>query len=169
MPALSPFKVLLRYGCRALVILAAMLLAEAPALAQSCGNSGTAPWATCPTWTGPSWIAYIARNQGNTQAEPALGTIGINGDGISDLFYYSTSGVDIAVTSGTTFTGSSVSTPAADCYTGNFDGSGRSGIACKTGGVVYLANANSTGTGFQTFTSKRSPPPAWMREVACAG
>jgi len=149
MPALSPFKVLLRYGCRALVILVALLLAGAPALAQSCGNSGTAPWATCPTWTGPSWIAYVARNQGNTQAEPALDTIDINGDGISDLFYYSTGGVDIAVTSGTTFTGSSVSTPAADCYTGSFDESGRSGIACKASGVVHLANANSTGTGFQ--------------------
>ena len=125
------FRFLLRCSRRALVILASMLLTEAPALAQSCGNSGTAPWATCPTWTGPSWIGYEAVNQGQTQIEPVLGTIDINGDGISDLFYYSTGGVDIAVTSGTTFTGSSVSTSAADCYTGNFDGSGRSGIACK--------------------------------------
>ena len=149
MPALSPFKVLLRCGCRALVVLAAIVVVASSALAQSCGNSGTAPWATCPTWTGPSWLAYEAVNPGPTQIEPALDTIDINGDGISDLFYYSTGGVDIAVTSGTTFTGSSVSTPAADCYTGNFDGSGRSGIACKASGVVHLANANSTGTGFQ--------------------
>ncbi len=113
--------------------------------------NGPLPWTTCGTWTGPTWQAYA-------DPQPIVTGIDLNGDGLGDLAFVDPSGVHIATSNGSSFplNGQSVAGGAPlpgqnlfggglACYTGNFDGSGRSSVACLRPGSIALATSNGTG------------------------
>jgi len=160
------FAQLLNKRCNALVVGSLILIAVEPALAQSCNTITGSPWATCPTWSGPSW----APATGSTSAaakSPLMAGIDINSDGLGDLVYMGgTGGTEpagtpspayaIAVSNGSSFTTLTTPTvPSGWCYQGNFDASGRAGIACLAAGSVSYAA--STGTGYGTVTTQSVP------------
>ena len=139
----------------ALVALAGVALVRAtPALAQCTANG---PWPNCTTWSGPSWTPATF-SLGGGQVQPTLGIADINGDGLDDLFYlggFTSPQLGIALSNGSSFTGSAPSLPPNgidNCYQGNFDGSGRLGIACLTSGSISYAT--STGSGYSNYTTQ---------------
>lgn len=148
-------------GCLGLARLATAAIltpiAATPALAQCAvtGGPGAMPWSTCGTWSGPSWPNEGTIYNGQPGAAPVLASVDFNGDGKSDLVYQGLFdyGLSTSLSTGTGFTTATApATPQpAGCYTGNFDGSGRAGIAC--GNSTDIAFASSTGTGFSSFTT----------------
>ena len=66
---------------------------------------------------------------------PSISPIDLNGDGETDLFYYGghlspTIGIATSTTTGFNINITPPTEPSGYCYLGNFDGSGRTGIAC---------------------------------------
>ena len=126
-------------------------LAIASAHAQcSLVSGGPIPWTTCATWTGPTWQAY------NTP-DPVLMGIDLNGDGLGDLAFVDPSGVHASTSNGSSFqlVVQSVPGPSTSpgqlgagglaCYVGNFDGSGRTSVACLSPGSITLTTSNGSG------------------------
>jgi len=147
---------------RQCICVAALLLlisAGETAFAQACNTVTGSPWATCPTWTGPSWTVKPASHPAVTPS--IIGTFDFNGDGLSDIFAQSPvgNGGGVAVSTGSSFS-TVVSTTgySVTCYNGNFDGSGRSGQACFDNNAgTPMSYSVSTGTGYSSPTTLDFP------------
>jgi hypothetical protein len=152
---LQPFDLALQSLFSALIALVVLTFASATAARASCNvtvtsGPGPAPWCTYATWSGPSWTAFYPPNGHTSYAQPTMSSMDLDGDGLSDMFYYGTdSSIAVVRSTGTSFATVTLSNPAVNnCYVGNFDGTGRSGIACQQ------TFASSTGTGYGSFVSK---------------
>ncbi len=118
---------------------------------------GPTPWPTCTTWTGPSWNMIGVAGDGKTTMVSLLGAADLNGDGLADLFFLGGTGdlpaVGFTTNTGSSFAAGSTITGSANnnCYQGNFDGSGRTSLACLSAGNISYAISN--GTGFSAFAN----------------
>lgn len=140
-----------------------ILLAAHDSVAQSCSSNGA--WPTCTTWAGPQ----LVRSPGSTTTTFSYNPI--------DSFDLAASGLNgfaqlmgdgsqtISASTGSTFNTQTISLQSqlvgssyANCYAGNFDGSGRTGVACPQTGEIQYATSNGTGlSGFVTASSPAIP------------
>jgi len=169
---LSSNQAVLRFWMIALTVVLVQLFSPNWAFAQCSLTSGPGPtpWPTCTTWSGPSWVTVIPRTQSQSWPQPILAPIDINGDGLTDMYYFTvgspntTAGSGFATNTGSSFSGSSFTSTGSDCYTGNFDGSGRTSIVCAdsaTGTINAIWYAHSSGSGFGAFTKTTVSSGQW--------
>jgi len=129
-------------------LIAACLLVfiSCPANAQC---SGVGPWSTCPTWPGPL-RSQVETGSIYQYAWSALDDIDLNGDGLRDFAQLYGSEPGITLSTGSGFATQSF-TAAWNCYSGNFDGSGRTSVACPSAGNIAYATSN--GSALNSFTN----------------
>ncbi len=124
-----------------------MLCADTlPAHAQSCTTSGTSPYQTCTTWQGPQLIPSSI--PGGTHSQYTWGPLqpfDLTGAGIGG--FMQNWGVQLALNAGSSFTTQAPPINGYRCYMGNFDGSGRSGIACPVDAQINYSLSNGTSLG----------------------
>jgi hypothetical protein len=118
------------------------------ALAQSC--TGTGPWANCTTWPGPQRSTFLTGIP-NEYAWSDIDNIDLNGDGLTDFGQLYGMEPGITLSTGTGFAPLIAFTSNTNCYTGNFDDSGRTSVLCPTAGTLTYASSN--GTGLNSFTN----------------
>jgi hypothetical protein len=121
--------------------------------AQSCTTSGTSPYQTCTTWQGPQLITSSEPNgnQGQYTWGP-LQPFDITGAGLGG--FMQNWGKQLALNAGNSFSTQTPPTIGIQpylCYMGNFDGSGRSGMACLADGSIGYSLSNGTSLGTPTI------------------
>jgi hypothetical protein len=123
------------------------LFAATPlAHAQSCTTSGTSPYQTCTTWQGPQLITSSVPSGGQGQYTwGPLQPFDITGAGLGG--FMQNWGKQLALNAGGSFSTQTPPTIGISfylCYMGNFDGSGRSGMACLADGSIGYSLSNGT-------------------------
>jgi hypothetical protein len=132
------------------IAVVAAVCAITPSRAQTPCTGAAGPWATCPQWTGPE-LSQFATGVPNDYAYDPLDSFSLSGGGLAGFAQLSGITPYIATSTGAAFSSSSLSNIGTDCYAGNFDGSGRTSVACPTAGNV--AYATSSGSGLNSFVN----------------